>query len=157
MNAKQLVIVSVIAIAAGAALAPVAFAADGSSLTRAEVSASVLQARASGQLRRAGDAADYYVQDQAGGAVRTRAEVRAEVLAARASHELVASGEASLPIGAATAFEPSYLARATVKDETRMARAHGELIPSGQGFGPTEGASSAHREPSVALRMPWKR
>ena len=119
MNAKQLVIVSVIAIAAGAALAPVAFAADGSSLTRAEV--------------------------------------RAEVLAARASHELVASGEASLPIGAATAFEPSYLARATVKDETRMARAHGELIPSGQGFGPTEGASSAHREPSVALRMPWKR
>ena len=156
MNSKQLVIVSVIAVAAGAAVAPVAFAADGSSLTRAEVSASVLQARASGQLRRTGEAAEYYVYDQAAGAPRTRADVRAEVLASRASHELVASGEAPVPIGASTVFEPSYLARGTVKEETRMARAHGELIPSGQGFGPTDGGSSAHRAPTVALRMPWK-
>jgi hypothetical protein len=151
MNAKQLVIVSVIAVAAGAAVAPVAFAADGSSLTRAEVSASVLQARANGTLRRTGDAADYDVRDVAAGPARTRAEVRAEVLDARASHLLVASGEAPVPIGAGMASEPTYLARATVKEETRTARRNGELIPSGEGFGPTETVAHARHQPGVAF------
>ena len=155
MNAQQLVIVSVIAVAAGAAVAPIAFAADGSSLTRAEVAASVTKARADGQLRRTGESAEYDVHDTATGPARSRADLRAEVLDARAAHQLVASGEAVSPIGAGNAVEPSYLARATVKDETRMARAHGELIPSGQGFGPTDGAPM-RREPSVALGLHWK-
>jgi hypothetical protein len=151
MNAKQLVIVSVIAVAAGAAVAPVAFAADGSSLTRAEVAASVTKARADGQLRSTGESAEYYVYDAPTGPARSRADLRAEVLAARAAHQLVASGEAVSPIGESIAVEPSYLARSTVKDETRMARAHGELIPSGQGFGPTEGTPVRHEHAVAGL------
>jgi len=118
----------VMAASVAAAMAPAAHADSG--LARSEVKAQVLQARAAGQLRPAGEAVEPYFAVGAGPA-RSRDQVRAEVLQARASGELIPAGEAVAPFQTPT---PSILARATVKEEYRMARMRGELIPDGEGF-----------------------
>jgi hypothetical protein len=152
MNAKQLVIASVVVAAAGAALVPIVAwgAPHKAAPSRADVAASVVQARMRGELRPAGEAAEYRRHEFAVGGARSRADVNAEVMRARAERELVAAGEAATPDAGVTAA-PSTLARATVKEEVRLARAHGELIPSGEGFGPTERAHPAAQEPNLAL------
>jgi hypothetical protein len=128
MNAKQMFVASVMVASIAAAIAPAAHADGG--LTRGEVKAQVLQARAAGQLRPAGEAVEPYSALSSGPA-RSREQVRAEVLQARASGELVPAGEAVAPFETPT---PSILARATVKEEYRMARMRGELTPDGEGF-----------------------
>lgn len=146
MNAKQLLVASVIAASVGAAFAPVAWAGEGSQgPTRAEMKALVLQARANGELRPAGQASEPIAYPMAA-STRSREELRAEVLQARAHGELIPSGQAVAP------FEPvsqSTLARAEVRDEVKLARLHGELIPSGQGFGPVDRAGLTLRSEMV--------
>ncbi len=94
MNAKQLISLAALAIAAGSALAdditPDHSATAVSSRTRASVKAEVLQARAAGELLSAGD------EDFGATAPRStlaRATVKADVLAARANDELMPAGE----------------------------------------------------------------
>ena len=139
MNTRQLLISSLIVVAGVVATGP-SRAADTDRLTawspttRADVRAQVLEARASGQLRPAGEASEPTAY-RFGAPTRTRADVRAEVLQARLSGDLVAAGQGA-DIDEATGL--SMRARADVRAETVMARLQGELVPSGQGFGPVE-------------------
>jgi len=147
MNARQLCVVSIATAAALAAFAPVVHAAG------TDMRAAVVEARARGELRPAGEAVEpYAAAERAIG--RSRADVRAEVLAARAQGELMAAGEAPSPF--TTFSEPSTLARATVKQEVLIARAQHALIPSGEGFGPTDPVRARVREPALAASF-WKR
>ena len=133
VNTKQLLISSLIVVAGAVAAGPT-HAAGATETTRAEVRAQVLEARATGQLRPAGEAAEP-MGYRFGAPTRTRAEVRAEVLMARAQGDLVAAGQGA---EADEATGLSMRARADVRAETVMARLQGELVPSGQGFGPVE-------------------
>jgi hypothetical protein len=139
VNTRQLLISSLIVVAGVVATGP-SRAADTDRLTawspttRADVRAQVLEARASGQLRPAGEASEPTAY-RFGAPTRTRADVRAEVLQARLSGDLVAAGQGA-DIDEATGL--SMRARADVRAETVMARLQGELVPSGQGFGPVE-------------------
>ena len=116
--------------------------------TRAEVKASVLAARARGELKPAGEASQPFLEPAAG-EPRTVAQVRGETLAARASGTLVPAGEG------APAYAPTgtQMARAEVKESTRMARANGELVPAGEGIGPHErlARGPARRAETVAV------
>ena len=136
VNTKQLLISSLIVVAGAVAAGPThaAGATAWSPTTRAEVRAQVLEARATGQLRPAGEAAEP-MSYRFGAPTRTRAEVRAEVLMARAQGDLVAAGQGA---EADEATGLSMRARADVRAETVMARLQGELVPSGEGFGPVE-------------------
>jgi len=139
VNTKQLLISSLIVVTGAIATGP-ARAADTESLTawspttRAEVRAQVLEARATGQLRPAGEASEPRAY-RFGAPTRTRADVRAEVLQARLQGDLVAAGQGA-DVDEATGL--SMRARADVRAETVMARLQGELIPSGEGFGPVD-------------------
>lgn len=147
MNAKQMFVASVMVASIVAAWAPAAHADTG--LTRSDVQAQVLQARAQGQLRPAGEAVEPF-SAIASGQSRSRQEVRAEVLQARASGELVPAGEAVAP------FEtpmPSILARAAVKEEYRMARMRGELIPDGEGFASPGRPAASRTGHTIAMRF----
>jgi hypothetical protein len=132
MNAKQIFRFSIVAVALAAA-APYA-AAQGASPTRADVKASVLEARARGALIPAGEAT-HPVNAATFVAQRTRADARREVLQARADGDLV-------PAGQGMSFDApspvSMLARAEVKESVRVAVQRGEMIPPGEGMGPVE-------------------
>ena len=139
MNTKQLLISSLIVVAGAVATAPVRAAGTEtltawSPTTRADVRAQVLEARAPGQLRPAGEASEPRAY-RFGAPTRTREEVRAEVVQARLSGDLVAAGQGA-EFDEATGL--SMRARADVRAETVMARLQGELIPSGEGFGPVD-------------------
>ena len=118
-----------------------ALAADPSaSPTRAEVKASVLQARAHGQLVPAGEASQAF-PTAAGTSTLTSRQVRDETLQARAHGELVPAGEGSPQIEQGG----TQMTRADVKEATRMARMNHELVPAGEGFGPVEVHMAAKR------------
>jgi hypothetical protein len=142
MHARNLFVASFMVSAIGASMTSLSRADENSpAVSRADVKAAVLSARATGTLRPAGEAAEYDVAPPRG-SQRSRAELHAEVLGARAAGELVPAGEAVTPFA-----EPgvSTLVRADVKTEVRLARLQGELIPSGQGFGPVETVAKAPR------------
>jgi hypothetical protein len=140
MSPKHTLFLSTLA-AARAAAASGAFAADPSgSPSRAEVKASVLEARAHGQLRPAGEAAEPFMSAP-GGSTLTYRQVRDATLLARAHGELVPAGEGS-PV---VETPGTQMARADVKEATRQARMHGELIPAGEGIGPVEMRMAARR------------
>ena len=122
-----------------------AFAAsDDAGPTRAEVKASVLEARAHGQLRPAGEATEPLAAAPAGPA-RSYREVRQETLEARAHNMLVPAGEGS------PAFAPTgtWMTREQVKESTRLARMNHELIPAGEGVGPTETLARGPARPAM--------
>ena len=158
MNTKHLLISSLIVVAGAVATGPTR-AADTASptawspTTRAEVRAQVLEARATGQLRPAGQASEPMAH-RFGAPTRTRADVRAEVLQARLSGDLVAAGQ-----GADTddATGLSMRARADVRAETVMARLQGELVPSGEGFGPVERSPRLVRFPAETIAKATRR
>ncbi|MEQ1682277.1 MAG: hypothetical protein ABL916_01410 [Burkholderiaceae bacterium] len=69
-----------------------------SALSRADVAADVIAARASGRLLAAGEAADPATRfDTATTPILARAAVKADVIAARASGDLVPAGEGLIP------------------------------------------------------------
>ena len=86
MHAKQLVSFSIIAVALATGTA-----VQAQTVTRADVNASVLQARAHGELIPAGEAISPYV------APSRRAEVRESVREARLHGELIPAGEGMGP------------------------------------------------------------
>ena len=130
MNARQVLTLSVLALAAGSALA------QDASLTRAEVRQEVLAARAAHTLVPAGEGsiASYPTTSDRASNV-TRAQVKSEVLQARAAGQLQSAGERSPEdrIYAQAVAAPSTLARSDVKTQVLEARANGELIPAGEG------------------------
>ena len=147
MNTKQFLISSLIVVAGTVATASAR--ADGAfaPTTRADVQAQVLQARAAGELRPAGEAAEPMAY-RFGPSTRSRADVRAEVVTARLQGDLLPAGQ-----GAASrdATGPSMLARADVRADTVLARLHGELTPSGEGFGPVERQQRLVRYPGERM------
>ena len=106
--------------------------------SRAEVKASVLEARANGQLRPPGEATEPFAS-RGGAPVASYRQVREETLLARAHGKLVPAGEGS-PYVAETGTQ---MARADVKEATRQARVNQELIPAGEGMGPVETVARA--------------
>jgi hypothetical protein len=145
MNAKQLLTVSIIA----GALAAAAIASQAQTVTRADVNASVLAARARGELIPAGEAIQPFAL-RSTGAGRARKDVRNEVLSARADGALVPAGE-GMTTDAPTV---SLLARADVRESVREARLNGELIPAGEGMRPADRQARAHRaRGAFAFRM----
>ena len=151
MNAKQVFQLSIVAVALAAAT-PFA-AADGQDVTRADVKAAVLQARARHELVPPGQGMEPSFAGRTG-MERSRADARAEVLQARADGELV-------PAGQGMRFEvelrvPATLARAEVKESVRLARQRGELIPAGEGALPTERIAHCYpaRSSSYASNRP---
>jgi hypothetical protein len=146
MKVNQVLAISALALAAGAALAD---EAPGAPLTRAEVVQSVLDARANGTLRHAGETAPEemtpYKKEIEARSTLTRAQEKATVLQARADGTLIPAGPASPLDDFKAAYAPrstSTLTRAEVKSEVLQARADGTLIPAGQGeYSQTDGAT----------------
>ncbi|CAN5801953.1 hypothetical protein BH11PSE8_BH11PSE8_10410 [soil metagenome] len=125
MQTKHLIALSALAFATSAAMA--------APLTRADLEQSVVAARASHQLRPAGDAADYTAPLQATSST-TRAQVESEVSVARAAGQLQPAGEAGdEPYAWIATDTGTRVSRASVKAETLRARANGELVPAGEG------------------------
>ena len=133
MSSKQVLCLSLLA-AALAVTAGNALAADpAAGPSRAEVKAAVLEARANGQLRPAGEATQPFAV-QGGEPVASYRQVRDETLLARAFGQLVPAGEGSPHV----AVTGTQMARAEVKAATLQARANDQLVPAGEGIGPVE-------------------
>jgi hypothetical protein len=96
------------------------------------VRAEVLQARAAGQLLKAGEQYDGFAAPAQGSGL-TRAQVREQYQQAKATGEIMAAGDAD-PIGNRELAAPSTLARSDVKAEVLAARASGELLPAGDAY-----------------------
>ena len=132
---------SVLALATSAAFAAPA-------LTRAEVNAATLSARAAGTLVPAGEGIETRAPALANNAALTRSAVMADVLAARAAGQLVAAGEGSEPATLSASGGP-VLARASVKADVLAARASGSLVPAGEGLS----TETLQRSRAAAARM----
>ena len=149
MSPKQTLCLSVIAVAL-AAVAGNALAAGPAGLSRAEVKASVLEARANGQLRPAGEAIEPFAMRSEAAPLSYR-QVREETLMARATGQLVPAGEGSPYV----AERGTQMARADVKQATLQARANQQLVPAGEGIGPVEMMA---RGPAKRIELfAWKR
>lgn len=130
-----------IAIATLATLAATAtWAADNAPLTRAQVGASVLTARANGQLMGPGEALESH--PVASISTRSRADVEREVVAAQRNHTLMAAGDLSDPVVMLRGMGRS---RAEIKAETVAARVDGGLLGAGEGLAREHAASKAPR------------
>jgi hypothetical protein len=148
MKVKQLFALSALALATSAVLAQQATDVP---LTRAEVRQQVLDARANGTLRHAGETAPEemtpYKAQLAAPSTITRAQQNAIVLRARAAGQLAHAGsvapEEEMEYAQA---HPSTttLTRAEVKEQVLEARADGTLIPAGQGEYAGMPAAEAH-------------
>lgn len=146
MQTKSLIAAAALALVAGASFADT-LPAD-RPLTRAEVQQSVLQARASGELRPAGEAGDDpFVPLNARSNV-TRADVERQVAAARAAGQLTPAGQ-GYDVTVATLGTASQTTRAALRAEVLQARADGTLAPAGQASG-DEGEHYAHATPEHA-------
>lgn len=131
MNAKSLVVISALAIAAGTASADDS-SVRSSQLSRAEVKQSVLTARAAGLLVPAGEGEVRLPQHEAQSTLN-RADVKRDVLVAQRTGQLTPAGEGQVREPANAYDSGVQLARSDVKAETRRAQAAGELIPAGEG------------------------
>jgi len=134
MQAKSVFVLSALVLAAGSVFADQA-PNSAQPLTRAEVRQSVVDARANGELRPAGEAGDeVWTPAEAPRSTLTRAEVVQQVAAARAAGQLAPAGEEGddfYPL--ATQNSGPGLSRAQVVAETLRARNAGLLEPAGQG------------------------
>ena len=130
MQVNQLFAASVLSLAASVALAGTP--ASNTPLTRAQVSQSVIDARAAGQLIPAGEGGQAFEQTQSKSTL-TRSEVKRETMEARADGELRPAGEGSDEAYLAKTATASNLTRAEVKAATLQARKAGQLQPAGEG------------------------
>jgi len=133
MQAKSVFVLSALVLAAGSVFADQA-PNSAQPLTRAEVRQSVVDARANGELRPAGEAGDeVWTPAEAPRSTLTRAEVVQQVAAARAAGQLAPAGEEGddfYPL--ATQNSGPGLSRAQVVAETLRARNAGLLEPAGR-------------------------
>lgn len=141
MKATRIFTSTIVAASLAAAAFTVA-AGEAQPISRAEVKALVLQARADGTLMR-GEAGHYAMVS--GGSQRSRQEVRDEVILARASGEMMPAGEGRTPEIASY----SILARAEVRESVREARMRGELMPAGEGLVSVERMARQSRQPDA--------
>lgn len=119
MNARQLLVTSVISASLAAAAASTAWAGEATSpIAWPTVISSTLRAGEGFQS----------TLDATSGPGRSRAEVRAELMLAREQGQLMAAGDATRH----ESFGASTLARADVRQATLDARLHGELMPAGE-------------------------
>lgn len=131
MNAKTLLVMSALALAAGTALANESASHPGP-LTRTEVRQAVLAAEAAGQLIPAGEGELRFAPPRIASTL-SRAEVRRDVVAAERSGQLLPAGEGELRTPVIDTQGAVQLARSAVKAETLRALAAGEVIPAGEG------------------------
>jgi hypothetical protein len=131
MNLKQVISLSALALAAGAALA------DEGPLTRAEVRNDVLAARAAGTLMPAGQGAEPgYVSS--GPSIVARSQIKLEArqvyaTKARSIHEFESAGNNLQALDyARQAAAPSTITRTEMKSATLAARSQGELMGAGE-------------------------
>ena len=152
MSALRFVSLSILA-ATLAAAASVALAGNESeSVQRAEVRRQVLQARADGELIRAGEAMQAFpLASTAGASTVSRQHVREETLVARSLGQLVPAGQAGTAFVAPVGMP---MARADVREGVRQANLNGELARAGEAAGPADRAMRAHmsRGEIVAMR-----
>ena len=143
MNTRSSFLLSTVVLSVAAAFAGPARADDtGESLSRADVKAEVLRARAAGQLLRAGEGSYAF---QPGRGTGLRADVKAGVLQAMARGELMPAGERPMHYDVPT----SVLARTDVKDEVKQAQAARQLVPAGEriaSFEPASGPARVYRD-----------
>ena len=131
MNIKQVITLSAIALAAGAALA------DEGPLTRAEVKNEVLAARAAGTLQPAGEG-ERRATSRRHRRPSQRTQVKAEArqvyaTKAHAIHEFEVAGNNSQALDYARAMAaPSTITRTEMKAATVAARSQGELMGAGE-------------------------
>jgi hypothetical protein len=154
MKVKQLFTLGALAIASAAV-----FAQDvgGAPLSRDDVRRQVLEARAAGTLRHAGDEGPEertaYKAQTEGTSAFTREAGRSAVLQARAAHQLAHAGavapEEEVLYARAHPWTPS-LTRAEAREQVIEARANGELIPAGEGAYPE--VRPPFRNPAYAWR-----
>jgi hypothetical protein len=144
MKVHQVLFTTLIALASASAFADditIDKTHSASVLSRDQVKAAVLKARASGELLSAGEG---YVGIPAPAASSVaRADVKAQVIAARAAGELQAAGEAD-PRSDAVFHVASTRSRADVKAEVIAAREAGELLPAGERNAISHGAQPAY-------------
>jgi hypothetical protein len=131
MNAKSILVMSALAIAAGAASADDS-SVRSSPLTRAEVRQAVVTARAAGLLVPAGEGEIRLPQQQVE-ATLSRADVKRDVIVAQRTGQLIPAGEGEWRARVEAKLSGVQLARSDVKAETRRAQAAGELTPAGEG------------------------
>ena len=149
MRALRVVSISILA-ATIAATASVAFAAtDSQPAMRAEVKRQVLQARADGQLARAGEAMQSYPFAVAAESTMSRQQVREETRIARSLGELIPAGQGGSAFVAPVGMP---MARADVKDSVRQANLNGELARAGEAMGPAGTRAHMSRAEIVAMR-----
>jgi hypothetical protein len=115
-------------ILASSLIAGTSFAADNVTLSREQVSAAYLQARAEGSLPAMGDAPVFYVK--AVPSTMTRDAVTAEYVAAQKAGTLPALGDSQ--VVAEVKSEPSTLTRTAVRAEYVAARLAGTLPQVGE-------------------------
>ena len=132
MKVHQLFTVSVLSLAASVVMAGTP--GDNAPLTRAQVSQSVIAARAAGQLTPAGEGERAFEPTKSTSTL-TRSEMKREVIEARADGELRPAGEGADETYLAKTATVSDLTRADVKAATLQARKAGELVPAGEGPG----------------------
>ena len=139
MSAKHFLSVSILAAALAATASGALAAGETGSPSRADVKAAVLQARANGELKPAGEAIEPF-KVATSDTPSSRRQVRDDTLQARARGELIPAGEGAIlaiPVG-------TQMARAEIRESTRQARLNGELIPAGEGMGPVEYQARVH-------------
>jgi hypothetical protein len=156
MNVRQVLSLTVLALAAGSALA------EGASPTRAEVRREVLAARAAHTLIPAGEGVTPgYPTASDLASNLTRAQVNSEVREARAAGQLEPAGQGSPEdrVYAQAVSSPSTLARSEVKADVLEARANGELVPAGEAELPasTSGDTRTARASSGSIFAMFRR
>ena len=144
MKVSQVLFTSVIALASASAFADditIDKAHTASVLTRDQVKAEVVKARASGELLPAGEG--YVGVPSPATSSVARADIKAQVIAARAAGELQPAGEADARSYAVFQVA-STRSRADVKAEVIAARQAGELLPAGERNAILNGAQPAY-------------
>jgi len=153
MNVKQALFTGAIALVSAGAFAEditIDKSNSASVLTRDQVKAEVVKARAAGELLSAGEG--YAGIPVAATSNVARTDVKAQVLAARSAGELQAAGEADQRSNAVSHVALAR-SRADVKAEVIAARQAGELLPAGEAYAVLSGARPA---PSASAKNPFK-
>src|SRR5262249_18963185 len=155
MQAKQIILTSILALAAAGAMADDSSfdnAAFASTLTRAQVKADVLKARKAGELIAAGEG--YQGPTVFPKSDLSRSVVMAQVLEARAHGELLAAGDI-LPNYGKVDLSGSTLTRPAAQAQGLAANIAGERLPAGELL-PAGGSYRADRQrhEQVASKRP---
>ena len=152
MSAKRFLSVSLIAAALVASAGGAVAAGEGDTMTRADMKALVLQARANGELQPAGEAANRFTVATSTSTL-SRRQVRDDTLVARALGQLIPAGQGVGQVVPTT----SQFARADVRDGVRQANLNGELARAGEALSPVGYPARAHLSRAEIVAMKTRR